>query len=413
MGSDKLKDFRTPCILFAICMICFILTIVLPIVIVTNPGYSAVCYSETNLNRGEQIWCRIDDKYLDSTWVVDLTHENDREYGKVYRSLAFPHTFEYTMKWTNFEVNVAPESYVSYPISCPVYIRERLVNITCHGTSCKKAQGHYLTREQYTNARKDSLDDMENYGYHMDLEDGSEVEWSVHEPSSSKFYYLVFSNIGNKEVSISFSAEFEYCGANTSVLTPSELKDGKLKIDDLDEDEYIIVDYPNENGINDASDHSSPRALEVSIHDIDINWGGVAACIIIFGLITVASFMCGVYSMRRKMKKLGKIKKRSEKKEEEAKPDTYNPDYPVVGQQPQQTYVPPDHPVHAAQPQPQPQPDYVPDYPVVPAQPQAQPQTQNDDHVPDYPVVSAEPQPQPQPQNDDYVPDYPVVPSGN
>jgi len=329
----------------------FICTIAVPISMVVNPS-GTPCSSASSLNRNEQAICVPDAEQVGEDILVEYPKSADG-FVKAYRAKKeqlVNNNVTRTYSWMHYQARLQG-SYDYFSFSVPIGVVGYL-NVICDETKkkekCEDVKMYFLTKAEFDEA-VDEKGEFHEKAFKKDAkgfgEDPSEYYFWANGRGE---YVLVFSLKAEKSraTNVFYHVVLRYQVYDTEGMEEVECKKGECEIENIKEDEVVIADFvvpqddtcktteefpnlgvycydwctnPKEyvcDGLfhGSSSKSSQPEYFDIEIHDLDINWSGVAAAAVIFALLTLLCFGLAALYLYKILKKIGKLGKKVAKK---------------------------------------------------------------------------------------------------
>lgn len=324
----------------------FICTIAVPISMVANPA-GTPCSNTDSLNRNEQGICVPDSEQVGEDILVEYDRSADG-YMKAFRgkkSDLVNNNVTRVYSWLHYNCRLQG-SYDYFSFSVPIGVVGYL-NVICDTSAkkekCKKVKMYLLTQSEFDEA----IDENGEFHEKTNKKDAKGFDESDNEyyfwATGKGQYYLVFSlkDEKNKPTNIYYDIVLKYQLYDTTNMEEVECKKGECEIENIKEDEIVIADFvvpkdadckereefpnlglfcydyctnPKEYVCGGTVHGSQPEYTDLKIHDLDINWSGVAAAAVIFALLTLVCFALAALYLYKVLKKIGKLGKKVAKK---------------------------------------------------------------------------------------------------
>lgn len=349
-------------ILGVVFMIC---TIAVPVSMVANPS-GTPCSSADSLNRNEQAVCYPGEK-ADEDFLVEYEKKGDG-YVKAYRakkSQLENNNKTRTYIWENYKMQLSG-SYDYFSFSVPVSVSGYL-NVFCDewrkNDKCNKVKMWFLSKEKFDSAINEYGEFDEDAFKKADKgfdSTGSQYYFWANTPGQ---YVLAFALTKEKPTYVSYDIALRYNVFETKDMEEVECKKGECKIKDVKDDEVVIADFvvPDDELCKELEEYpelgkvcydectnpqeyvcggkfhaAQPEYFDIKIHDLDINWSGVAAAAVIFALLTLVCFGLAALFLYKFLKKIGKLGKKVAKKIEKMEEEKNSTQMDAVPAQPVQ-----------------------------------------------------------------------------
>jgi len=323
------------CILVILGLIFMICTIAVPVSMVVNPaGDNCVPVGSNgkpldNLNRAEQLFCLVPD--TDEDYKAETN--GDKGYAKMYVGDIDDLTVvQRPYVWLDYQVSLKG-SYDYFSFSVPNYVFGTL-EVRCgkdnvRGEKCGKVIMYLVGSAEFESSvdsagefHMSKCTDRVDCWKGFDEEEQYNFTFSATGPDT---FYLVFALEKNKNTMLAYDITLLYNVYDTSSLDAescSSKGECKWKGKDLKKDKsLLIIDYPDPypelgGGCDYNNKGSAPEYFTGKIHNLDINWSGVAAAAVIFALLTLVCFGLAALFLYKFLKKIGKLGKKVAKKVE-------------------------------------------------------------------------------------------------
>jgi len=270
-----------------------VLTIVVPIVMVAKPSGDK-CSPATTLNRNEQMVCVPDD--LKQKWVAEYD-KSGAKYTTVHR--LNKNDVEYdnlNYTWYNYHADLKG-SYDYFGFSVPIQVTGG-ISVYCDGKKCDHLRMYLLNSKQFKDA-VDSNGEFHEKTFDYDWKDFDDerTNFFTYKATGPDYFYLVFSNNKNKEVTLVYSISMYNKVFNTKNVTASKCEDYKCTFDDMKKDEFLVMTYNSPSTSSWYNDKSveGPEYFSASMHNLKIHWGAVVAVIVVFAIITIICAIAAIY----------------------------------------------------------------------------------------------------------------------
>jgi hypothetical protein len=305
-----------------------ILTIAVPVSMVVSPA-GTPCSNADSLNRNEQAVCIPDSDQVGEDFKVEYDRWDGDGYVRAYRGKKTTDIITRAYYWFNYKAKLKGSyDYFSFsvPISAAGYME-----LDCDGKKCDKVNMYLLPQSAFYSAVNDDTEEFDEdkaKSYRVQKGGLEETQWIITAREKGQ-YFLVFSLEKEKKTKIEYNISLAYNIYDTSKMEEGECKKGECKFKDIKDDEVVVADYkipddeypgvwctnPEEFVCGGGILYSSPEYVsKINIHDLDINWSGVAACAVIFALLTLICWAIGALYLYKFLKKIGKLGKKAMKK---------------------------------------------------------------------------------------------------
>jgi len=307
-----------------------ILTIAVPVSMVVSPA-GTPCSNAESINRNEQAVCIPNSDQVGENFLVEYDRWEGDGSIKAYKGKK-----DSALTWREYQWNFYKArlqgSYDYFSFSVPVSAYGGMAVYCAYGKKekCDDVKMYALTKAQFDEAvdENDEFNEKAFSPITKGYEKGEIQGYAINAPykEGGEQYYIVFTlkKEKSKATNVYYSIYLNYTIYDTANMEEAECKKGECKLKDIKEDEIVVADFKSsgtEELCTNPAEYvcgglsSDPEYVgELKIHDLDINWSGVAACAVIFALLTLLCWAIGALYLYKFLKKIGKLGKKAMKK---------------------------------------------------------------------------------------------------